>query len=275
MPPGKTSLVRCWAVAVVAVLLAVGVPGCSSGSTHHAVPPFATTSVSTTTSSVATTTSLVEATETSGEPALPPPPAPESVALPATAALAPVVTRVPTTEPVVFITIDDGWVRDRAVVDLVQARHVPVSAFLISGAATEDPAYFAELTQPQGGIEDHSRTHPRMSALSLPRQREQICGAADTEQRLFGKRPMLFRPPYGAMNTSTRAAAEACGMRAVVLWSAAMDRGSLSFRDKKGLRAGDIVLLHFRRTLRADLERLLGIIASRHLSIGLLESYIG
>jgi hypothetical protein len=76
------------------------------------------------------------------------------------------------------------------------------------------------------------------------------------------------------MNTLTRQAARACGMRAVVEWSAAMDGGELTVRGGR-LGPGDIVLLHFRPTLASDLALLLDKIRAAGLTVGRLEDYLG
>src|SRR5207248_6491259 len=57
------------------------------------------------------------------EPALPPAPQPDAIEAP-TGTLAEIISRVPTSQPVVFVTIDDGWVRDPRVVQLLQSARV-------------------------------------------------------------------------------------------------------------------------------------------------------
>jgi peptidoglycan/xylan/chitin deacetylase (PgdA/CDA1 family) len=91
--------------------------------------------------------------------------------------------------------------------------------------------------------------------------------------RLFGEKPRLFRPPYGAYNDATRRAAEVCGFATVVEWNATMQRGVFQEATKRPLHRGDIVLLHFTPTLYADLALLALRIAAAHLTVG-LENYI-
>ena len=207
------------------------------------------------------------------EPALPPAPGPDAVPV-SVGPLAPVFNRIATAQPVVFITIDDGWVRDNRVIDLVRSNQLPVTVFLLNSAARGDVGYFRALQAAGATIEDHTLTHPYLNRLPEPAQEREICGAAAQDAALFGARPTLVRPPYGAMNNATRVAAHHCGLRAVVQWDATMDGRQFVVRGGR-LQPGDIVILHFRPTLFADLTALLDRIHQSGLTIGHLESYLG
>ena len=64
--------------------------------------------------------------------------------------------------------------------------------------------------------------------------RRQICVAATADAAAFGRRPVLFRPPYGGTNAVVRRAAVGCGMRAVVLWDVTVNRGRCSTTQAAG-----------------------------------------
>jgi peptidoglycan/xylan/chitin deacetylase (PgdA/CDA1 family) len=202
----------------------VATANCVSG--HHArrsaAPPAATAVQNPPTTGQSPPTTAGE-TETE----LPPPPVPTPVKIPG-GALAPVIYRVPTTQPVVFLTIDDGWVRDPQVIRFIQDHHLPVTIFLITAASHEGPAYFQALQSDGASIEDHTLTHPRLPTLGLAAQEHQICGAADDDARTYGARPTLMRPPYGLENGVTQRAAAVCQMKAVVEWSAVTSSSSTS-----------------------------------------------
>src|SRR6202011_4839584 len=55
---------------------------------------------------------------------------------------APVFSRIPTTDPVVFLTIDDGIVQDPAVLDYIRAQHIPVTMFPIPAYVEQNESYF-------------------------------------------------------------------------------------------------------------------------------------
>jgi peptidoglycan/xylan/chitin deacetylase (PgdA/CDA1 family) len=187
--------------------------------------------------------------------------------------LAPVIYRVATTQPVVFLTIDDGWVRDPQVIVFIQDHHLPVTIFLIAAASREGPPYFQALQTAGASIEDHTLTHPRLPTLGLAAQEHQICGAADDDARTYGTRPTLMRPPYGLENRVTQRAAAVCQMKAVVEWSAVMSNGRLTALGGH-LQPGYIIILHFRPTLLTDLEAAVAAIEAARLTVGRLESYL-
>jgi peptidoglycan/xylan/chitin deacetylase (PgdA/CDA1 family) len=184
----------------------------------------------------------------------------------------PVLTRIDTTDPVVFITIDDGIVRSAATADALHRLGVPVTLFLVDDPVRVGRSYVSSL--PDATVESHTSTHPDLRTLSEGRQRAEICGNVETIDDAFGHRATLFRPPYGNFDDGTRRAAAACGMRAIVLWSVVVDGGSISFRTTPRLRPGDIVLLHFTDDLPSDLQVLAERIEAAGLTVGSLEDYL-
>jgi peptidoglycan/xylan/chitin deacetylase (PgdA/CDA1 family) len=201
-------------------------------------------------------------------------PAPKAVPIAAPAgALAPVYSRIPTTDKIIFIGIDDGLVRDPRVVQLLGEAHIPFSAFLVQSAATADPTYWDQVQHVGGTIESHTIHHPDLTKLGPTQQRTEICGTLDSYQAQFGRRPTLFRPPYGNYNDSVRAIAASCGFKAVVLWDASTNPGRVDFQHGT-IQPGDIILMHWRTDLYDDLNNLLAIVHQNGYSIGRLEDYL-
>ncbi len=184
------------------------------------------------------------------------------------------ISRVRTRDPVVFITVDDGWVRDPSLPDLLEKERIPITAFVLGQILRADPGFWRRLEGAGAVIEDHTLTHARLAGLPLQQQIREICGEADEEARILGHRPVLFRPPYGAYDANTLAAARACGLRAVVLWDASVFRGNLRTASGGPLRPGDIVLMHFRRELPFELQSLSEILGRRGLRPAHLEDYL-
>ncbi|MFD7258531.1 polysaccharide deacetylase family protein [Streptomyces sp. NPDC059874] len=171
--------------------------------------------------------------------------------------LPPVVSQLPTAENVVFITIDDGWNHDPEAARILLEKRVPVSLFLLPGATSYDTGYFTALTE-QGRVvvENHTVNHPDLTTLDAVGKDAEVCGAGEQLQATFGRAPKLLRPPYGAVNDEVRAAAKACGVKALVTWTYDFTTWSETPATPR-LKAGDIVLLHFTPTLAADLQRAL------------------
>ncbi|HET9729869.1 MAG TPA: polysaccharide deacetylase family protein [Acidimicrobiia bacterium] len=174
----------------------------------------------------------------------------------------------------VFVTIDDGFTRDPRVVEFVRAHHWPISAFVIGSVAEQDPGYFKALAQAGATIEDHTQDHPDLPKLSVADQERESCGPRARYPILLGATPRLVRPPYGNFDDTTRRAAAACGIRTLVIWNATMLDGALDIVGRNDFRPGDIVLLHFRRSLLQDLTALSLRFAAAGLRVARLEDYV-
>jgi peptidoglycan/xylan/chitin deacetylase (PgdA/CDA1 family) len=189
------------------------------------------------------------------------PPRPSADGLP------PVIRQITTQDKVVFLTIDDGWEHDPQLVDIVRSRRVPIMTFLTDQAAKGAYQYFWALKQAGSPIEDHTISHPNMPFLPLAEQRRQICQSADIIARQYGRRPRLFRPPFGSYNQLTRQAARDCGIQALLIWTAEFYNGTRSpaggynafirADGGTGFRPGDIVLMHFRPGVGRDFATIL------------------
>ncbi|MFJ6982347.1 MULTISPECIES: polysaccharide deacetylase family protein [unclassified Streptomyces] len=156
--------------------------------------------------------------------------------------LAPVVDRVPTRDPVVFLTFDDGAERDPRFVDLVRELRLPVSLFLTADVTGPGYAHFARLRSVGADLQNHTLHHTALRGLPYAGQRAEICGQQDKLAARFGLRPRYLRPPYGTYDTTTRRAAADCRIAALVLARAVMGPTGLTFTDgPHRLRPGDVV----------------------------------
>lgn len=189
-----------------------------------------------------------------------PRPTPAPAPRPTGTALPPVVTRVPTRDPVVFLTYDDTAERDPRFGAMVRELRLPVSVF---------PA--------DAGNGHPTRPRPARTALrGLPhaRRRAGICG------RRGGLPSRLLRPPHGAYDTDTLRAAADCGVTALVLWRATMTAaGRLTYRHGvHRLCPGDIVSVAPDDGRGPSLTRrtsgLLATVEERGLTVGRLEDYL-
>ncbi|OUC85718.1 polysaccharide deacetylase family protein [Streptosporangium minutum] len=207
--------------------------------------------------------------------------------------LPPVISSIPTRRKVVFLTIDDGWEQDPGFLAQVRDRRIPIAAFVTRDAveargATDPTAqggrflgagkwrYIRDLRGAGATIENHTLTHPNLPALGYARQKAEICGTSKLIRRHTGSAPTLFRPPFGNHNTLTRKAAKACGIDALLLWTATVQPGgkiAYQVPDKK-LRPGDVLLLHFRPDLSRDFRILVNKIKRRGFEIGNLDAYL-
>ncbi|GAA2353171.1 chitooligosaccharide deacetylase [Catellatospora methionotrophica] len=205
-----------------------------------------------------------------------PAPAPQRVKVPESAS-AMWLFKVPTTNKVAFITIDDGALsRKPEVIEFIRQAKIPVTMFLNSPAATKYTPYFKAIQEAGGMVENHTITHTSLKGKSYEFQKKEICGSADKLEDLFGRRPTLFRPPFGNKDANTLKAAHACGAQAAFFWTQTVDKGIVRYQtSKKVVLPGDVLLMHFRPALMDDLLGALNAIYKSGLTPALLEDYIG
>lgn len=195
-----------------------------------------------------------------------------------------VVKQITTKEKVVFLTIDDGYEYDAEFVNIVRRQKVPILTFLTSAYVRGHGQYFWSLRSAGSAMENHTIDHPNMAALSAAGQKRQICGASATIERQYGRRPQIFRPPFGSMNATTLQVARECGIKSILLWSAEFYNGtkgpSVGYNGfaradgGSGFRPGDIVLMHYRKGLAQQLTMILGWIRQQGFRPAAIESYL-
>ncbi|MGW2177347.1 polysaccharide deacetylase family protein [Streptomyces sp. NPDC001732] len=161
--------------------------------------------------------------------------------------LPPVFTTVPTGERIVFLTMDDGAEKDPGLLRMMDELDIPYSAFLSDYEVSDDYGYFAEAQRLGVALNNHTLGHPYLPGLSYDEQEREICGQQETIEKRYGKRPVLFRPPYGNYNGDTLRVAKSCGVKAVPLWNAEAFPDRMEWREgDQDLHPGDIILTHFR-----------------------------
>lgn len=163
------------------------------------------------------------------------------------AKLPPVFTTVPTKEKIVFLTIDDGAEKDPELPRMMEELKIPYSAFLSDYVVKDDYAYFKKMQARGVSLHNHTLSHPYLPGLSYDEQEREICGQQEKIKKQYGKRPELFRPPYGNYDARTLRAAKSCGVKAVPLWASEAFPDHMEWREwDRDLHPGDIVLTHFR-----------------------------
>jgi hypothetical protein len=185
----------------------------------------------------------------------PPPPPVKPLAL--SASHPGVFSRVPVTDRVVFVTIDDGLVKDPKFIQMVRDFQVPIAVELANLFIRDDYAYFEQLhATGYVSIQNHTVSHPlNMPALSAAQQLDEISGQQEILRREYGTTPYLFRPPGGNYDETTISAAAEAGLKGVMLWKEAMEISDMGYQTASHrLQPGDIILCHFRGPAQLDGE---------------------
>ncbi|WP_433325097.1 polysaccharide deacetylase family protein [Spirillospora sp. CA-294931] len=198
--------------------------------------------------------------------------------------LPPVIRNIATTDKVVFLTIDDGYEYDAEFVNLVRRHKVPIMTFLTTTYTKSQAQYFWALRNAGSQMENHTITHPDMKGLGPEGQQRQICEASSTIATQYGRRPQIFRPPFGSFDETTRTAAKNCGIKSILLWSAEYYNGTSGpgvglngfarGDGGQGFKPGDIVLMHYRKGLAQQFETILGWIRQAGFRPAAVENYL-
>lgn len=270
-----------WAAVLVVMALVAGCGGSPSARPGTAVAPdpppsssvpSVTPPPSPSVSLPAGAVALTQA-ELAQVPAFGPPPVAVPLVLPGGGS-APWLSRIPTGQKVAFITIDDGWEKNPKAFALLTAAHVPVTLFLQVDAVESDVEHFRPLVRAGATIEAHTITHQQLEGKSYGVQKREICGSADQLGQWYGRRPTLFRPPFGAKDATTLRAAHDCGMKAVFFWKEATNKGKVYYQERHTVQPGDVILMHFRPAFVKDFLAVLKAIKDAGLTPARLQDYI-
>jgi peptidoglycan/xylan/chitin deacetylase (PgdA/CDA1 family) len=195
--------------------------------------------------------------------------------------LPPVFTTIPTKDKVVFLTIDDGEEKDPKFLRMMSDLKIPYTAFLSNYLVEDDYAYFRGMRDRGVTLNNHTLHHPYLPGLSYEEQRHEICGMQDVMREQFGKRPTVFRPPYGNYNQDTLRAARSCGIKYAPIWDEEVFVDHWEYRDDdRDLHPGDIVLTHFRGkndwngTMRDMVRRFMKRVTDKGYAVARLEDYL-
>lgn len=169
--------------------------------------------------------------------------------------LGPNITRLPEVQAqagVVALTFDDGPDPELTplVLDLLEQAGARATFFCVGRRAEAHPDVVATIRDRGHGVENHTLSHPNGFAFRGPRGllREIQCGQTAIE-RAGGGRPHFFRAPAGIQNPWLSLVLAGAGLT-LVSWTrrgfdtVTHDAARVAARLGRGLRGGDILLLH-------------------------------
>lgn len=167
------------------------------------------------------------ATVVEPQPVIIPAPSPETPVTAPAAAPAPAAPRKPSYNscnvdgPVVAMTFDDGphpKLTPR-LLDMLKERNIKATFFVIGKCVAENPDIAKRIVDEGHEIANHSWSHPQLTKLSPGGFDAEIAQTNDAIVKATGIRPVIMRPPYGAINTTlTKRLNEEYGL-SVILWS--------------------------------------------------------
>ncbi|MCI1186386.1 polysaccharide deacetylase family protein [Hymenobacter sp. DH14] len=159
--------------------------------------------------------------------------------------------RGPTDHPHIALTFDDGPVPGTAQVLEILARHAaPATFFCIGQRARQQPEMLRQIDAAGHLIGNHTFTHSYFIDLFSPRRlRAEIAETDAAIAAATGRRPRLFRPPYGVTTPNFGRAIRASGHQCIG-WSVrsldtvAKDEAQLLNKVTAALAPGAVFLFH-------------------------------
>lgn len=158
---------------------------------------------------------------------------------------------VDTKEKKVAISFDCAWGNEhtKPIMDILDQYDVKTTFFMVKFWAEKFPEDVLEISKRGHEIGNHSSTHPNMAKLSVEDMTKELQGSSEAIEKITGKKPDLFRPPFGAYSNNLIETCEANGYY-VIQW----DVDSLDWKEitteqivdrvTRNVKPGSIVLFH-------------------------------
>ncbi len=158
---------------------------------------------------------------------------------------------VDTPEKKIAVSFDCAWGTDYTdeLLSVMAAEGVKSTFFAVEFWTEKHPDYLKKIFDAGHEIGTHSATHPYMSKLDKSAIERELTTSSDAIEKVTGKRPELFRPPYGDYDDLLIETAESMGLYTIQWDVDSLDWKNLSaeqIRDRvvKNVKNGSIVLFH-------------------------------
>lgn len=164
---------------------------------------------------------------------------------------------VGSTDPVVFLTFDEGYENGGTsqILDILKDNRIPAAFFVTRSYIQSNPDLVERMAAEGHLVCNHSDTHPSMPSLTEDPERFQseIMNTAALFQDVTGREmPHFFRPPQGEYSEKSLQMTADLGYK-TIFWSFAYkdwvtdaqpDPGEAFERITAGTHNGEIILLH-------------------------------
>ncbi len=154
-------------------------------------------------------------------------------------------------KPWVALTYDDGpGELSPKFMALLSKERIPVTVFRVGRVVPGNERYVEAQRNLGWESGTHTQNHPDLTTLGADGQRREIVAGNDASQKVLGRRPDLFRPPYQAHNATTDKIIKDLGM-VQVLWNVDTQdslgpttAAKVAQNAIDGLKPGSIILMH-------------------------------
>jgi len=149
----------------------------------------------------------------------------------------------------IALTFDDGPSEPYTgqILDILRENHIHATFFLCGRAAERYPELVRRIRAEGHEIGNHTYSHPWLYLMGRDKIAGEIDRTQDVLERISGKRPRLFRPPYGVRWFSLWPILQERNLT-LVLWSmrgyGGSGAGGIARTSLEQLQPGGILLLH-------------------------------
>lgn len=162
------------------------------------------------------------------------------------------ITQVPTTQPVVAMTFDDGPHQSLTpqLLDILAARGIRATFYVVGRRVSMYPQLTARIANEGHEIGNHSYSHPRLINLGNAGLMHELDRTAQAIHQVVGRPPVTMRPPYGLLSERQRRLINETRGLPTILWSVDPQDwrrpGSsvVANRIVGGTRPGAVILAH-------------------------------
>ncbi len=164
----------------------------------------------------------------------------------------PVICSLKTEERLIALSFDDGPVNQYTpqLLEILRESNTPAAFFCIGKRVEENQQLFRQVYEEGHLIGNHSYSHDTWFDLFSPEKMKADLRAMDeVMEKIIGRKPRLFRPPYGVTNPNLKKAVMhgnyvPVGWNIRSLDTVITDEKKLLAKVTKALKPGAVVLFH-------------------------------
>ena len=145
-----------------------------------------------------------------------------------------------------------SWGNDdtQQLIDILEEYDAPATFFVVGAWVDKYPESVKQLSDAGHQVQNHSNTHPYMTGLSTEQMIDELESCNKKIENVTGKKPTLFRPPYGDYDNRVVETVESVDMYTIqwdvdsLDWKDNATPDSICKRVTSKVKNGSIVLFH-------------------------------
>lgn len=155
------------------------------------------------------------------------------------------------TDKIASLSFDAAWGAEDTptLIRILSEHHVHATFFVVGQWVDKYPEAVKALSDAGNEVMNHSDTHPHMPQLSREAMQKQVAQCDAKIEKITGKKPTLFRPPYGDYNNNVIETLRGT-QHDVIQWSVdsldwkGISASAIQQRVLPKVRPGSIILFH-------------------------------